>query len=95
MKGSCREYTLPRSEEPSHVRGRIRENTKIGPVLDVKVYFHQGRYGVEIMIEFFLRQNCFFGSHREWNQQIRDRNVRRDSFCNCVEQRYRETCREG
>ena len=44
---------------------------------------------------FFLRQNCFFGSHREWNQQIRDRNVRRNSCCNCVEQRYRETCREG
>ena len=55
MTGSCREYTLPRSEESSHVRGRIRRNTKIGPILDVKVYFHQGRYGVEIMIESFFR----------------------------------------
>ena len=26
-------------------------NTKIGPVLDVKVCFHQKRYGIEIMIE--------------------------------------------
>ena len=29
----------------------IGSNTKNGPVLDVKVYFHQGGYGVEIMIE--------------------------------------------
>ena len=27
--------------------GWIRVNTKIGPVLDVKVCYHQGRYGVE------------------------------------------------
>ena len=33
------------------MRGWIRGNTKIGPVLDVKVCYHQGRYGVEIMIE--------------------------------------------
>ena len=55
MKGSCREYTLPRSEESSHVRGRIRGNTKIGSVLDVKVYYHQGRHGVEIMVESLFR----------------------------------------
>ena len=51
MKGSSREYTLLRSEESSHVRGWIRGSTKIGPVLDVKVCYHQGRYGVEIMIQ--------------------------------------------
>ena len=45
-------YTLLRCEELSHVRGCIRGNTKIGP--DVKVC-HQGRYGVEIMIEFSFR----------------------------------------
>ena len=55
LKGSCREYTLPRSEESSHVRGWIRGNTKIGPVLDVKVCYHQGRYGVEITIESSFR----------------------------------------
>ena len=36
-------------------RGCIRGNTKIGSVLDVKVWYHQGRYGVEIMIESFFR----------------------------------------
>ena len=33
----------------------IRGNTNIGPVLDVKVCYHQGRYGVEIMIESLFR----------------------------------------
>ena len=55
MKASSREYTLPRSEETSRVRGWFRGNTKIGPVLDVKVCFHQERYGVEIMIEPLFR----------------------------------------
>ena len=41
--------------ETSHVRGWILGNTKIGPVLDVKVCFHQGRHGVEIMIESLFR----------------------------------------
>ena len=55
MKNSCREYTFPRSEETSQVGGWIRANTEIGPVLDVKVCSHQGRYGVEIMIESLFR----------------------------------------
>ena len=63
LKGSCREYTLPRSEESSHVRGWIRGSTKIGPVLDVKVCYHQGRCGVDRI--FISSQNCFLGSYRE------------------------------
>ena len=31
------------------------ETTKIGPVLDVKVYFHQGRHCVDSMIESLFR----------------------------------------
>ena len=54
-KGSCRECTLPRSEESSRVRGWILGNTKIGPVVDVNVCHHQGRYGVELMIESLFR----------------------------------------
>ena len=37
MKSLCREYTLLRNEKASRVRGWILGNTKIGPVLDVKV----------------------------------------------------------
>ena len=46
LKGSCQEYTLPRSDQSFQVRGWIRGNTKIGPVLDVIVSYHQGCYGV-------------------------------------------------
>ena len=60
MKTSCREYTLHRSEETSRVRGWIRGNTKIGPVLDVKVCYHQGRCGVEIMIESLFRDRTIY-----------------------------------
>ena len=55
MKNLCREYTLPRSEEASWVKGWILGNTKIGPVLDVKVCCRQGRHGIEVMIEFLFR----------------------------------------
>ena len=40
-------------------------------------------------------QNLFLGADREWNQQIRDRNVRRESCCKCWREEYRETCCEG
>ena len=55
MKGLCREYTLPQSEQSSRVRRWIRGNTMIGPVPDAKVCYHQGRYDVEIMIESLFR----------------------------------------
>ena len=51
LMGSCREFSLPRSDQSSQVKGWIRGNTKIGPVLEVTVCHHQGRYGVEIKIE--------------------------------------------
>ena len=47
MQHLCREYTLPRSNKASRARGWIRGNTKIGPVLDIKVCLH----GVEIQVE--------------------------------------------
>ena len=50
----CREYTLPRDDKLSKVKGWNRGNTKIGPVLEVAVSYHQGRYGIEIMIESFF-----------------------------------------
>ena len=55
MKNQCQEYTLPRSEEASRVGGWILGNTKIGPVLDVKVCLRQKRYGIEIMLESSFR----------------------------------------
>ena len=49
---ACREYTLPRDEKSSDPKGWIRENTKIGPVLEVTTLLPTGKYGVEIRIEF-------------------------------------------
>ena len=56
-----REYTLLRDNASSKVKGWIRGNTKTGPVLEVAVSYHQGRYGIEIMI------NSSFGDGtRSW-----------------------------
>ena len=55
MNNLGREYTSPRSGEASRVRGWILGNTKIGPVLHVKVCLHQKRYGIEISVESLLR----------------------------------------
>ena len=41
---ALREYTLPRDEDSSESKGWIRENTKIGPVLEVTTYCLQGKH---------------------------------------------------
>ena len=52
---TCREYTFPRDEKTSDPKGRIRGNTKIGPVLEVTTSYLQGKYGVEIRIESVIQ----------------------------------------
>ena len=47
---ACREYTLPRDEKSSDPKGWVRENTKIGPVLEVTTSYLPGKFGVEIRI---------------------------------------------
>ena len=42
---------LPRDSAASKVKGEYRGKKKIGPALEVAVSHHQGRYGIEIMIE--------------------------------------------
>ena len=59
--GSCREYILLRCDESSQVKRWIFRNTKIGPVLDVMVCYHQGRYGVEIVIDSLFRERLLLG----------------------------------
>ena len=61
LKGSCREYTLSRSDKSSQVKGWIRGNTKIGVVPDIAVSYHQGRNGVEIMITLHLAMELAHG----------------------------------
>ena len=54
---ACREYTLPRDENSYEPKGWIRENTKIGPVLDVTTCCLHGKYGVEIRIMTMNKDN--------------------------------------
>ena len=55
MQTACREYTQLRNLTTSRPRGWIRSNTKIGPVLDVKLYPHEGRCCIDIMIESLFK----------------------------------------
>ena len=48
---TCREYTLPKDENSSEPKGWIRENTKIGFVLELTTCYLQSKYGVEIRME--------------------------------------------
>ena len=54
---ACREYTLPKDEKSSDPKGLIRENTKIGPVLEVTTSYLQRKFGLEIRIESVNKDN--------------------------------------
>ena len=54
---ACREYTLPRDEDASELKGSTRGNTRFGPVLEVTTSYLQGKYGVEIRIESVNKDN--------------------------------------
>ena len=51
---ACREYTLPRSDEP---KGWIHGNTRIGPVLEITTRCPFGKHGVEIRIWYLRKDN--------------------------------------
>ena len=68
---ACREYTLPRDEKSSDLKGWIRGNTKIGPVLEVTTCCLQGKYGVEIRIESIKRRRIsFVGQNFSWLEYV-------------------------
>ena len=54
---ACREYTLPRDDKASQQKGWIRENTRIGPVLEVTTSFQHFKYGIEVRIESVNKDN--------------------------------------
>ena len=72
---------MPRSDERSIPKGWIRGNTKIGPVLEVKVTYHLYQHGIEIKvdsmkngsqswIEFSRRMNKYVNELPEENCRI-------------------------
>ena len=50
MQHLSREYTLPRNEEGTRVRGWIRSKTGIGRVLNIKICYRHERYSVEVQV---------------------------------------------
>ena len=64
MQPLCREYTMPRDEEGTRVRGWIRGNERFGPVLNIKVCNHDERYSIEVQVQSLLDdQNRILGSN--------------------------------
>ena len=57
MQRLCREYKMPRNEKGTRMRGWIRKDTRIGPVLNIKVCFRDVRYRIEIQVESLLQDN--------------------------------------
>ena len=51
MQHLCREYTMPRNEKKTRTRGWILKNTRIGPVLDIKVCHHEDQYTIEDLVQ--------------------------------------------
>ena len=50
MQHLCRECTMPRNEKGTRVRGWILKNMRIGPVLNIKVCYHDDRCSTEVQI---------------------------------------------
>ena len=47
----CREYTMPRDQEGTRITGWNQSNVRFGPVSDIKVCYHNGRYSVEVQVQ--------------------------------------------
>ena len=50
MQHLCREYTMLRNEKGTRVRGWIRKNTRIGPVMNIKVCYRGEQNSVEVQV---------------------------------------------
>ena len=54
-----REYTMPRDQEGTRIKGRIQSNVRFGPVSDIKVCDHYGRYSIEIQVRSLFQDQTF------------------------------------
>ena len=57
MQHLCREHTMLRTEKETRKRGWILKNTRIGPVLNVKVCYHDDRNSIEVQIPSLFEDN--------------------------------------
>ena len=47
----CREFSMPRDQEGTRVERWIQSNVRFGPVSDIKVCNHCGRYSIEVQVQ--------------------------------------------
>ena len=45
------EYTMPRNQEGTRINGWIQSKVRFGPVSDIKVCNHSGRYSIEVQVQ--------------------------------------------
>ena len=57
MQQICREHPVPRNEKGARVRGWIRKDTRFGPVLNLKVRYHDERYSIEVQVPRLFQDN--------------------------------------
>ena len=57
MQQLCREYKMPRNEKKTRVRGWIRKGSRIDPVLNIKVCYHDDRYSIAVQIPSLFQDN--------------------------------------
>ena len=57
MQHLCRGYTMPRNEKKTRKRGWILKNMRIGPVLNIKVCYHDERYSIEVQVPSLFQDN--------------------------------------
>ena len=57
----CREYTMPRDQTGTRMKGWIQSNVRFGPVSDIKVCIHNGRYSIEVQV-----QSLFHDQTESW-----------------------------
>ena len=48
---------MPRNDEETRVRGWIRKDTSIGPVLNMKVCCHDERYSIDVQVPSLFQDN--------------------------------------
>ena len=58
MQHFCREYTMPRNEKKTRAKGWILKNTRIGPVLNIKVCRLEDRYSIDVLIESLFQDRA-------------------------------------
>ena len=50
---------MPRNEKETQIKRWILKNTRIGPVLNIKVCYHDDRYSIEVQIPSLFEDNTF------------------------------------